>query len=133
MDERRCGRNALSFRRHERRKTILKSQHQIIIDAPRDVVWAAFCSGQHTCLIDEITEERKPDFVAGTADSRGCRAIIVGHFANAGPDATRITVYANRFFTGLRKLTSVLSGRSLKQDIDDKLGRLKLAIESRAT
>lgn len=129
MNEQRRPRNALLSRLGNHWQAPLKSQHQIIIDASRDAVWQAFSKGD-TALIDVITEQREPDFLAGTADSRGCRAIIVSHFQDAGADRTRVTVYANRFFSGLRKLTSIMSGRSLKQDIDDKLERLKLLVES---
>ncbi len=108
----------------------VKTQHEIIIDAPRDAVWDAFATGADAAVIDEITEQRKPDFLAGTAVIRGGRAIIVGHFADHGDSATRVTVYANRFFKGVTKLTSVVRGDALKKDIDQKLDRLKLAIET---
>ena len=108
----------------------VKTQHEIIIDAPRDAVWDAFAKGADAAVIDEITEQRKPDFLAGTAVIRGGRAIVVGHFADHGDSGTRVTVYANRFFKGLAKLTSIVRGDALQKDIDQKLDRLKLAIET---
>ncbi len=108
----------------------VKTQHEIIIDAPREAVWDAFAKGADAAVIDEITEQRKPDFLAGTAMIRGGRAVIVGHFAEHGDSSTRVTVYANRFFKGLARLTSVVRGDALKNDIDQKLDRLKLAIET---
>ena len=108
----------------------MKTTHEIIIDAPRETVWDAFAKGADAAVIDEITEQRKPDFLAGTATIRGGRAVIVGHFAEVDDSSTRVTVYANRFFKGLAKLTSVVRGDALKNDIDKKLNRLKLAIET---
>ena len=108
----------------------MKTQHEIIIDAPREAVWDAFATGADAAVIDEITEQRRPDFLAGSAEISGGRAIIVGHFSDHGDSATRVTVYANRFFKGLAKLTSIFSGDSLKNDIDHKLDRLKLAVET---
>ncbi len=108
----------------------VKTQHEIIIDAPRDAVWEAFAKSADAAVIDEITEQREPDFLAGTAVISGGRAVIVGHFADHGDSATKVTVYANRFFKGLAKLTSVMKGDALKDDIDRKLNRLKLAIET---
>ena len=109
----------------------VKTQHEIIIDAPRPAVWDAFASGKDAAVIDEITEQRKPDFLAGTTVIRGGRAVIVGHFSDHGDAATRVIVYANRFFKGLAKLTSVMRGDTLKKEIDGKLDRLKLAVETR--
>ncbi|MDJ0758316.1 MAG: hypothetical protein QNJ19_02915 [Woeseiaceae bacterium] len=108
----------------------MKTQHEIIIDAPRDAVWDAFARGADAAVLDDITEQRKPDFLAGTAVIRGGRAVIVGHFADHGESGTKVTVYANRFFKGIAKLTSVVRGDALKNDIDRKLDRLKLAIET---
>ncbi len=108
----------------------VKTQHEIIIDAPRDAVWDAFARGADAAVLDDITEQRKPDFLAGTAVIRGGRAVIVGHFADHGESGTKVTVYANRFFKGIAKLTSVVRGDALKNDIDRKLDRLKLAIET---
>ena len=109
----------------------MKTQHEIIIDAPRNTVWDAFANGKDAAVIDEITEQRRPDFLAGTADINGGRAVIVGHFADHGDAATRVTVYANRFFRGLAKLTSIMKADALREDIDSKLNRLKLAVETR--
>ena len=108
----------------------MKTQHEIIIDAPRDDVWEAFSKASEVAVIDEVTEQRKPVFVAGTAPVKGGRAVIVGHFEEHADDATKITIYANRFFRGLAKLTSAMRGEALRKDIDDKLERLKLAVES---
>ena len=45
----------------------VKTQHEIIIDAPREAVWDAFATGADAAVIDEITEQRRPDFLAGSA------------------------------------------------------------------
>ena len=119
--------------RREARNMDVKTQHEIIIDAPRPAVWDAFAKGKDAAVIDEITEQRKPDFLAGTAVIRGGRAVIVGHFSDHGDAGTKVIVYANRFFKGLAKLTSVVRGDALREDIDSKLNRLKLAVETRRT
>ena len=120
--------------RYDRGATVkdpdVKTQHEIIIDAPRPAVWDAFAKGKDAAVIDEITEQRKPDFLAGTTDISGGRAVIVGHFADHGDAATRVTVYANRFFKGFAKFTSIMKGDALRKDIDRKLDRLKLAVET---
>ena len=108
----------------------MKTQHEIIIEASRLAVWRAFAESRDAAVIDEVTEQRRPDFLAGTTTINGGRAVIVGHFADHGDAATKVTVYANRFFRGLTKLTSVVRGDALRRDIDEKLDRLKLVVET---
>ena len=113
----------------------MKVKAEITIDADRESVWRAFddpdtLSKWHSALT--VTERGKPGFIAGVDETSLSKAIVVYHFEVLDENSTRIIVYANHQFTGLRKLTSVFLRRTILNRADEDLQRCKLLIETGA-
>jgi len=113
----------------------MKVKSEIIIDADRESVWRAFDDPDTLSKWQPkltVTERGKPGFIAGVYESDRSKAIVVYHFEVLDENCTRIIVYANYQFTGLRKLTSVFLRRAMSNRADEDLQQCKLLIETEA-
>lgn len=113
----------------------MKIQTEIIIDADRETVWRMIdnpdnmTKWQSTFTL-EVTERRKPVFVAGTCDSGMGTAVIVNHFDELPDGKTKWTAYWNHTFRGFFRLLAPFKRASMARQVEDDLNRFKLFVES---
>ncbi len=143
----------------------MKIVSEVVIEADRETVWAAFDSadnmpkwqpdlkafkyksgpkgepgsvaelvyeenGREFVLVERMTEKRKPDFMAGTYESKWSTAIIVNHFETTPEGHTRWKSYANHQFKGFMRFMALFIRKSICRRIDNDMQRFKLLVES---
>lgn len=113
----------------------MKVKAEITIDADRESVWRAFDDADTLSKWQPaltVTERGKPGFIAGVYESSGSKAVVVYHFEVPDENSTRIILYANHQFSGLRKLASVFLRRTMLSRAEQDLQQCKLLIETGA-
>ncbi len=107
----------------------MKLKEEIVIDADCEIVWDAFVN-----VDDEgrwqITDKRRPSFVAGTYETTGSSAVVVNHFEEAGPGKTRWSVFANYRFKGAARFLSLLGAGTIRRRTVANMERFKLFLET---
>jgi hypothetical protein len=108
---------------------VLKLKEEIVIDADCETVWDAFNS-----VDDEgrwqVTDKRRPSFIAGNYVTDGSTAVVVNQFEELGPAQTRWLVFANYRFKGLTKLLAVFGAGTVRKRTIANMERFKLFVET---
>ena len=109
----------------------MKLKAQVLIDADPASVWRIF---NQSDVIEEhvgtITEVREPDLVMGMWEGERSSAVVVNHFETINERRTRWVAYWNFRLQGVRKLKAVFGGRAMESDLQDRMGRFKLRVET---
>ena len=113
----------------------MKIQTEIIIDADRETVWRVFedpekLANWQSASTLQVTEKRKPDFVAGTYQSDNGTAIVVNHFEELPDGTTKWATWWNYTFTGLQRFVAPFKRKAIINQIEEDLNRFKLFVES---
>jgi uncharacterized protein YndB with AHSA1/START domain len=87
-------------------------------------------NGREFTLIERMTEKRKPDFMAGTYESKWSKALIVNHFETTDDGHTRWKSYANHNFQGFMKIMAFFVHKSICRRMENDMQRFKLLVES---
>lgn len=108
----------------------MKLKLDILIDANREFVWDEFRK-----VDDEgrwqITDERRPAFIAGNYVTAGSTAVVVNHFEELGPKQTKWIVFANYRFKGAMRYLSFLGAGKIRSRTVANMERFKLFVETR--
>lgn len=108
----------------------MKLKEEIVIDADCETCWDAFAS-----VDDEgrwqVTDKRRPTFIAGNYVTSGSTAVVVNHFEEIGPQRTKWSVFANYRFRGAAKFFALFGAGSVRKRTVDNMQRFKLFVETR--
>lgn len=109
----------------------MKLKEEIVIDADCETVWDAFDS------VDDkgrwqVTDKRRPSFIAGNYVTSGSTAVVVNQFEKLGPAQTRWVVFANYQFKGLTKVLSMFGAGTVRKRTIGNMERFKLFVETHA-
>ena len=99
-------------------------------DAVSELVYEE--KGREVVLTETITARRKPDFLAGTYESKWGNVVIVNHFERADDGKTRWIGYYNHSFKGFMKFMALFVARSIRKRTEADMGRFKLFVETTA-
>ena len=109
----------------------MKLKAQVLIDADPDAVWRIFnrsdVIAEH---VGTVTEAREPDLVMGLWQGERSSAVVVNHFESISPAQTRWVAYWNFTLQGVRKLKAVFGAGSMESDLQDRMERFKLRVET---
>ncbi len=109
----------------------MKLKAQVLIDADPESVWRIFnrpdTIAEH---VGTVTESREPDLVMGLWQDDRSSAVVVNHFETIDDGQTRWVAYWNFKLQGVRKLTAVFGAGSMERDLQDRMGRFKLQVET---
>ena len=109
----------------------MKLKAQVLIDADPDSVWQIFnrsdVIAEH---VGTVTEAREPDLIMGLWQGERSSAVVVNHFESINERQTRWVAYWNFTLQGVRKLKAVLGARGMERDLQDRMERFKLRIET---
>ena len=109
----------------------MKLKAQILIDADPSTVWRIF--NRSDVIADHVgtvTEARKPDLVMGLWEGDRSTAIVVNHFEAIDERQTRWVAYWNFTLKGVRKLKAVFGADRMERDLEDRMQRFKLRVET---
>jgi hypothetical protein len=111
----------------------MKVKSEIDIDVDQEALWRVFEDSEkleewQPAL--EITEQRKPNFMAGICTTRWSKAVVVYHTEPQGENSTKCVVHGNHQFGGLKKLASVFLRQTILNLTEADLQRLKLLAET---
>jgi len=111
----------------------MKMKSEIIIDVDQDALWQVFDDSDR---LEEwqpqlsLTEQRKPNFIAGICATRWSKAIVVYHLEPLDENSTKCIVHGNHQFKGLKKLASIFVRQAILNQTEESLQRLKLLAET---
>ncbi len=109
----------------------MKLKAQVIIDADPASVWQIFNRSDVIARnVGTVTEARAPDLVMGLWDGENGSAVVVNHFETINERQTRWVAYWNFTLKGVRKLTAVFGAGRMKRDLQDRMERFKLRVET---
>ena len=87
-------------------------------------------NGRDVVLTETITARRKPDFLAGTYESKWGNVVIVNHFEPVDDGKTRWIGYHNHTFKGFMKVMALFVARSIRKRTEADMERFKLFVET---
>jgi len=87
-------------------------------------------NGRTNVVKETITARREPDFLAGMRESASGNAVVANQFEGEGEDRTRWVAYWNLSFKGATKVKALFTHKSIRQRIEDEMGRFKLLVET---
>ncbi len=109
----------------------MKLKAQVIIDADPASVWQIFNQSDVIARnVGTVTEAREPDLVMGLWDGENGSAVVVNHFETINERQTRWVAYWNFTLKGVRKLKAVFGARSMERDLQNRMERFKLRVET---
>ena len=112
----------------------MKMRIDIVIDADRETVWRSLDDPENMKkwqpMLENVTERREPDFMAGICESAMGKAIIVNHFEALGEARTRWSMYANHTFSGIYRLFGVFFASSIRKRYEEAMNNFKLYTET---
>lgn len=101
-----------------------------MINASRDLVWDEFDK-----VDDEgkwqVTDKRRPAFIAGQYVTDGSTAVVVNQFETLGPEQTQWLVFANYRFKGAMRFLSFLGAGKIRSRTVANMERFKLFVETK--
>ena len=109
----------------------MKLKAQVVIDADVASVWRIF--NQQDVIarnVGTVTEAREPDLVMGIWEGERSTAVVVNHFESIGEQATRWVAYWNFTLKGVRRLKAVFGARRMENELQDRMERFKLRVET---
>lgn len=108
----------------------MKLNADIVINAKRELVWDEFNK-----IDDEgkwqVTERRRPAFIAGNYVTNGSTAVVVNQFEELGLQQTKWLVFANYRFNGAMRFLSFFGAGRIRSRTVANMERFKLFIETR--
>ena len=109
----------------------MKLKAQILIDADPSTVWRIFNRSDVIAdHVGNVTEAREPDLVMGLWEGDRSTAIVVNHFEAINERQTRWVAYWNFTLKGVRKLRAVFGAGKMERDLEDRMQRFKLRVET---
>lgn len=111
----------------------MKVKSEINIGLDQEALWRVF---DDSAKLEEwqpqltVTEQRKPNFIAGICTTRWSQAVVVYHLEPQGENGTKCTVHGNHQFKGLKKLASLFVRQTILNQTEADLQRLKLIAET---
>ncbi len=109
----------------------MKLKAQVLIDADPTSVWRIFNRADVVAEhVGTVTEAREPDLVMGLWEDEQGTAVVVNHFEAIDERQTRWVAYWNFRLHGVRKLKAVFGAGSMERDLQDRMGRFKLRVET---
>lgn len=107
----------------------MKLKVEILINAAQETVWDAFDK-----VDDEgrwqVTDKRRPAFIAGKYDTEGSTAIVVNQFEEVDPSQTRWVVFANYRFKGAMRFLAFFGAGKIRNRTIANMERFKLFVET---
>ena len=107
----------------------MKLKLEIMIKAAQETVWDAFNSVSDDGKWD-VTEKRRPAFIAGNYIPDGSNAIVVNHVDKVAPQETKWLVFAHYRFTGAMKFFSFFGAGKIRDRTMANMERFKLFVET---
>ena len=108
----------------------MKLKADIVINADPELVWDEFAK-----VDDEgrwqVTDKRRPAFIAGKYVTDGSTAVVVNQFEALGPKQTKWIVFANYRFNGAMRLLSFFGAGKIRSRTVANMERFKLFVETR--
>ncbi len=89
-------------------------------------------NGRRYIATEYVLERREEEFFAGRYEMPRASAIIVNQFEIVDEGKTRWISHCNFTFKGYMKVTSIFSGRSIRDRTDSDMKRFKLLVETDA-
>lgn len=111
----------------------MKVKSEIDIDLGQEALWQVLDDSDKLAKWQPqlaVTEQRKPNFIAGICTTRWSEAVVVYHLEPQGKDRTKCIVHGNHQFKGLKKLASVFVRQTILNQTEADLERLKLIAET---
>ena len=109
----------------------MKLKAQVLIDADPDSVWRIFSRSDVVAEhVGTVTEAREPDLVMGLWEDERGSAVVVNHFESINERQTRWIAYWNFKLRGVRKLKAVFGAGGMEGDLQDRMERFKLRVET---
>ena len=108
----------------------MKFKQEIVIDADCETCWDAFEKvGDKDRW--QVTDKRRPSFIAGNYITNSSDAVVVNHFEDAGDGRTRWTMYGNHSFRGFFRFVSIFFAGSIRKRNEDMMNNFKLFAETK--
>ncbi len=109
----------------------MKLKAQVIIDADPASVWQIFNQSDVIARnVGKVTEAREPDLIMGLWEGDNSSAVVVNHFETINDRQTRWVAYWNFTLKGVRKLKAVFGAGGMERDLQDRMERFKLRVET---
>ena len=109
----------------------MKLKAQLLIDADPRSVWRIFNQSENIAeYVGTVTEAREPDLVMGLWEGERDKAVVVNHFEALGERQTRWVAYWNFTLQGMRKLKTVFDSGRMENDLQNRMERFKLRVET---
>ncbi len=109
----------------------MKLKAQILIDADSDSVWRIFNQPDAIARhVGTVTEAREPDLVMGLWEGERGSAVVVNHFEKINDKQTLWIAYWNFTLKGIRKFKAVFGSGGMERDLEDRMERFKLRVET---
>ena len=109
----------------------MKLKAQVLIDADPASIWRIFNEADVIAEnVGTVTEAREPDLVMGLWEGDRSTAVVVNHFEAIDERQTRWVAYWNFTLQGVRKLKGVFAAGRMERDLEDRMGRFKLRVET---
>ncbi len=109
----------------------MKLKAQVVIDAAVADVWRIFNQADVIARnVGSVTEAREPDLVMGFWEGENSSAVVVNHFESINEQTTRWVAYWNFTLKGVRKLKAVFGARRMENDLQNRMERFKLRVET---
>ena len=112
----------------------MKVKSEIVIDVARETLWRVFDDPDKLKEWQPqlaITEQSKPNFIAGIVTTRWSKAVVVYHLETHANNRTRCIVHGNHQFKGLKKLASMFVRQTILDGTENDLQRLKQLAEAK--
>ena len=109
----------------------MKLKAQVLIDADPRSVWRIFNQSEVIAEhVGTVTEAREPDLVMGLWEGQRDKAVVVNHFEAISERQTRWVAYWNFTLQGMRKLKTVFDSGRMENDLQNRMERFKLRVET---
>ena len=107
----------------------MKLKEEIVIDVDCETCWDAFEK------VDDkgrwqVTDKRRPSFIAGNYITDSSDAVVVNHFEEVGSGQTKWSVFANYRFKGTARFFAVFGAGSIRKRTIANMERFKLFVET---
>ncbi len=110
----------------------MKLKAQVLIDADPTSVWRIFNQSDVIAEnVGTVTEAREPDLVMGMWQGERSSAVVVNHFEALNDRQTRWVAYWNFTLQGMRKLRGVFGAGGMERELQDRMERFKLLVETK--